>query len=94
MTNHLGLDLDLVELLAAVYADNAANHLGDDNHITEVGLDKRGLLVRGSGGLCVAELLDEAHGLALETAVHAAADARVHDIAQLLRGQVKEPAEL
>lgn len=94
MANHLGLDLDLVELLAAVYTDNAADHLGDDNHVAEVGLDERGLLVGESGGLCGAELLDEAHGLALETAVHAAADARVHDIAQLLRGKVEEPARV
>lgn len=60
MANHLGLDLDLVELLSAVYGHNTADHLGNNDHVTEVGLDGGGLLVRGGGGLCVAELLDEA----------------------------------
>ena len=60
MSDHLGLDLNLVELLSAVHGDNAANHLGNDNHVTEVGLDGGGLLVGRGGGLCVAELLDEA----------------------------------
>lgn len=32
--NHLGLDLDLVELLAAVDADDGTDHFGDDNHVT------------------------------------------------------------
>jgi hypothetical protein len=33
------------------------------------------------------------HGLALETPVHAPADTRVHDIAQLLRGKVEKLLE-
>lgn len=33
------------------------------------------------------------HGLALQTPVHTPADTRVHDIAQLLRGEVKELLE-
>ena len=60
MANHLGLDLDLVELLSTVYGHDTADHLGDNDHITEVGLDCGGLLVGRGGGLCVAELLDEA----------------------------------
>ena len=51
MADHLGLDFDLVELLAGVDADDAANHFGNDNHVTEVSLDKVGLLV-GAGLLC------------------------------------------
>ena len=52
MADHLGLDFDLVELLSGVDTDDGADHLGDDNHVTEVGLDKVGLLV-GLGLLCV-----------------------------------------
>jgi hypothetical protein len=51
VADHLGLDFDLVELLSGVDTDDAADHLGDDNHVTEVGLDEVGLLV-GLGLLC------------------------------------------
>lgn len=91
MADHLRLDLDLVELLAGVDTDDAADHLGDDDHVTQVRLDELGLLVGLGLLLGLAELLDQAHGLALQTAVEAAAGAGVHDITQLLRGEVEEP---
>lgn len=34
--------------LAVVDSDDRADHLGDDDHVTEVGLDGRGLLVDGA----------------------------------------------
>ena len=91
MANHLGLDLDLVEFLAGVDADDAANHLGDDNHVTEVRLDEVGLLVGLGLLLGLAELLDETHGLAGETAVEPSAGAGVDEIAEILSGEVEEP---
>jgi hypothetical protein len=53
-----------------------------------VGLDKIGLLVRLGLLLRLAELLDQAHGLALQAAVEPAAGAGVDDIAQLVGGEV------
>lgn len=91
VANHLRLDLDLVEFLARVDANDAADHLGNDNHVTEVGLDEVGLLVGLSLLLGLAELLDEAHGLALQTAVDSSASTGVNDIAELVGGEVKEP---
>lgn len=84
VANHLGLDLDLVELLARVDADDRANHLGNDNHVTEVRLDKIGLFVWLGLLLGLAKLLDQAHGAALETTVESATSASVNDIAELL----------
>ena len=66
--------------LAVVDTDDAANHLGDDNHVTEMGLDDGGLLIRGSLLLGLAELLDETHGLALETALEPSASTGVDDL--------------
>ena len=66
--------------LAVVDADDGANHLGDDDHVTEVGLDDRGLFVRGRLLLRLAELLDEAHGLALETALEPTAGTGVDEL--------------
>lgn len=90
MANHLRLDLDLVELLAGVDTNDASNHLGDDNHVSEVGLDEVGLLVGLGLLLGLSELLDEAHGAALQTAVDPSAGTGVDDISELVRGEVEE----
>lgn len=41
------LDLNTVEGLSVVHTNLAANHLGDDDHITQVGLDNLGLVASG-----------------------------------------------
>jgi hypothetical protein len=91
VANHLGLDLDRVELLAGVDADDGADHLGDDDHVAEVGLDGVGLLVGLGLLLGLAQLLDEAHGLALQAAVEPTTGAGVDDIAELLGGEIEKP---
>lgn len=91
--DHLRFDLDLVELLAAVDADDRADHLRHDDHVAQVRLDQVRLLV----GLCrllgFAQLLDQAHGFALEAAVEAAAGAGVHNVAELFGCQVEESGQ-
>lgn len=91
MANHLGLDLDLVELLSGVDTDDGTNHLRDNDHVTKVGLDEVGLLVGLSLLLGLTELLDQAHRLALKTAVEASTGAGMDEVAELLRGEVEEP---
>lgn len=93
MSNHLRLNFNLVELLAGVDTDDASNHLRNNDHVTEVGLDKVGLLVGLGLLLGLAELLDQAHGLALQATVEPAASTGVHDIAELLRREVEEPVK-
>ncbi len=90
MADHLGLDLDLVELLAGVDANDGANHLGDDNHVAEVGLDGVGLLVGLGLLLGLAQLLDQTHGAALQAAVDPAAGAGVDDITELVGAEVQK----
>lgn len=92
VADHLGLDLDLVEHLAGVDADDRADHLRDDDHVTQVSLDNIGLLVGLGLLLSLAELLDETHGLALQAAVDSSAGTGVNDITELVRGEVEEPA--
>ena len=55
-----------------------------------MGLDEIGLLVGLGFLLGFAELFNQAHWLALETAVEAAAGAGVYDIAELFGGEVEE----
>ena len=52
-----------------VNTNDRADHLGHDDHVPEMGLDHRGLLVGLCLALGLAELLDETHGAALETAL-------------------------
>src|SRR5690348_17149418 len=90
MSNHFRLDLDLVELLSGVDTNDRPDHLWDNNHVTQVRLDKIRLLSRLSLLLGLAQLLDQAHRLTLETAVETTARACVHDIAELVRGEVEQ----
>ena len=66
--------------LAVVDADDGANHLGDDDHVAQVGLDDGRLLVWRGLLLGLAQLLEEAHGLALETALEPPAGTSVDDL--------------
>merc|ERR1712029_922220 len=90
VADHLRLDLDGVELLARVDTNDGADHLRNDDHVTEVSLDDSGLLIRRGLLLRLAELLDQAHRLALEAAVEPSAGTGVDDIAELLAGEVEE----
>jgi len=87
---HLRLDLDGVEDLAVVDANNAANHLRDNNHIPEVGLDDCGLFIRGSLLLGLAQLLDQTHWAALKATAETTACTRVNKFNELLIAHVKE----
>jgi len=90
VANHFRLDLDLVELLAGVDTDDASNHLGNNNHVSQVSLDEVGLLVGLGLLLGLSELLDKAHGAALQAAVNPSAGAGVDDISELVRGEVEK----
>jgi hypothetical protein len=93
MSHHLRLDLDLVELLSAVHTDNTSNHLRHDDHIAQMRLDLVGLLVRLGVLFGFAELLDQAHRLALETTVEPTACAGVEEVAEGGRGEVEESSQ-
>jgi len=79
--------------LSRVDTNHATNHLRDDNHVTQMGLDEIWLLIWLRLLLRLAELLDESHGLALQPTVEPAAGAGVDDVAELLGGEVKESVQ-
>jgi hypothetical protein len=49
VSDHLGHDAHKVEYLAVVHSDVGVDHLGDDQHISKVGLDGHGLVKRSAG---------------------------------------------
>lgn len=68
VSNHFRADFDLVENLSVVDSDLGANHLRDDDHVTEMCLDYSCFLVRKHLDLCLSDFLDEAHWLSLQPA--------------------------
>lgn len=93
VADHLRLDFDLVEFLAAVDTNDAADHLWHDDHVSEVCLDEIGLLV----GLCVllglAQLLDQTHRAALEASVESTAGAGMEDVDEFVGGDVEQSVD-
>ena len=69
-------------------------HLGNDDHVAEVGADSLGLLAADDLLLRLAKLLDELHGLAGEAALEAAADARAEEVDERLGLHVEELLEV
>jgi len=96
VSDHVSLDLNGGEDLAVVYADNAANHLRDDNHVTKVGLDDFGLVVRATLLLGLEQLRLELLHWPLEeqTTREAPACARMDNVHQLLGGHVEQSIEV
>ena len=68
VTDHFGLDFDLVKGLAVVDGHHAADHLGYDNDVTQMGLDHGGLLQWRRVLLGLAQLLQQSERLAFQTA--------------------------
>jgi hypothetical protein len=96
MVDHLGFDLDLIEDLSVVDTDDGSDHLGDDDNITEMGLDTGGLLtdLAGHSLLGLAETLEEVLLSALDATVEVAALAATKELDQILRLHVKELIEV
>jgi hypothetical protein len=90
VTNHLGLDLNLVESLTVVDTEDRADHLGNNDHVAQVSLDRSGLLVRSSGLLGGTELLDQTHGLAVKTTGKSTASTGMDDLGKLLSVELEE----
>lgn len=77
------LNFNLVENLSVVDTNNAANHLGNNDHITEMGLDASGLLVLRALKLGLTETLDEGEGLTLKATVEASTGTAVDEVDEL-----------
>lgn len=67
VANHVVLDLHLVEGLAIVHANDAANHLWNNDHVPQMGPHWLWLLSLISLLLSLSQLLDESKRLALES---------------------------
>ena len=94
VTNHVGLDLDWVPVLATVALDNRVAHLGDDDAVSEVSLDGLWLLACWNVLLGLSELLHEAVILGLDTTSESPSLSGIHQSNDLLLGHIKEFVQL
>jgi hypothetical protein len=83
VTSHLRLDFNLVEDLTVVNTNDGTNHLRDNDHVTEVGLDSLRLLTGRGRLLGSTELLDKTHRLALKTTLESSAGTTVDHLHEL-----------
>merc|ERR1711975_204543 len=88
VSDHVSLDLHLVEHLAIVHTNNRSNHLGENDHVAQVSLDALGLLALSSVAclLCSAEALEEGVVLTLQTMLEAATGTSVDKVHELSHG--------
>ena len=56
----------LVESFSLVDTNDAADHLGHDDHVSQMRLDGIGFLIGKARLLALTQLLDKTHGLSLE----------------------------
>jgi hypothetical protein len=73
MSDHVGLDFNLVECFSVVHAYDGTNHLRDDGHVAKVGSHRLGLLARSFCGLpSFTKLLYQCHALPVQSTLESA----------------------
>jgi len=96
VSDHVGLDLHLVEHLTVVHTDDRADHLWEDDHVAQVSLDALGLLA--SCGVAIllgsTKTLKESIVLALETVLETATGTSVHKVHELSHGHHEKVLEI
>jgi len=93
VTDHFWLDFDLVEHLSVVDADNGADHLGNDDDRSKMGLDAGGLgsgLVGVDSALGSSESLEEVFLSALDASGVVTSLAAAEELNEVFGLQVQE----
>jgi len=90
VSNHLGLDFDLVEGLAVVDSHNASNHLWHNDHVPEVSLDHGGFFQSWGFLLGLAQTFHQSHWFTLESTSKPPPYSAVKQLHQLLIVHVQQ----
>lgn len=90
MTNHLRLNLNLVKGLSIVNTNIGSNHLRDNDHVTQMSLHHRGLLLKGSLTNGLTETLDQGSGSTTKSTAEATTSTSVQQLNKLLSGQLDQ----
>lgn len=90
VTDHFRFNFNLAEIFAVIDTDDRAGHFGNDNHVSQVGLDNFGFLIWRSLFLGFAQFLDQGHWLAFQTTGETSAGTAVHQFNQLVAKKIKK----
>ena len=90
VADHFGLDFNGVENLTVVDTDDGADHFGDNDHVSQVGLDDGGLFVFGASQLGGSQLLDQTHGLGTEASRESSSHSGAAELGKFLVLQFDE----
>lgn len=63
--------------------DNTTDHIRDDDHVTEMGLDNSGLVFTSGFSLGLADTIDQGHRLALKTTDYTATSTAMNKFDEL-----------
>lgn len=84
VADHLRLDLNSVENLTVVDTDDGTDHLWDNDHVSQVGLDNSRLLVGWGGQLSSSQLGNQTHWLGAQTSGESSSDSGAAKLGELL----------
>jgi len=90
VSNHVRLNLNLVEGLTVVNAHNVANHLGDDEHAAKVSTNGVGLLTFRGRFLDLPKLINKGSALDVKTARKATTGTSVEEAGKFLILEIEE----
>lgn len=90
VANHLWLDLDGVENLTVVDTNQRTNHLWNDNHVSQVGLDNSWLLVLWSSQLSSSQLGNQTHWLGAQASGESSSDSGTAKLGEFVGLQLQQ----
>lgn len=91
VSQHIWLNLYLIECLSIVYTDDATNHLWYDDHVSQVRADWLWLFTSSFHGFSsLAELLDEGHALSVQPSLESTALTGAVKLYKFVNAHIKE----
>uniref|UniRef100_A0A7C9DNY2 Uncharacterized protein n=1 Tax=Opuntia streptacantha TaxID=393608 RepID=A0A7C9DNY2_OPUST len=90
VTDHFWLDFDLVEGLTIVHTNDATNHLGNYDHVAKMSPHWFRFLTRWGLPFRFPELLDQSHGLALQTPAEPSPNTSREELNELISRNVEQ----
>lgn len=94
VSNHLRLDLNGVENLTVVDTNQRANHLRNNNHVSQVSLNNGRLLVSWSSQLSSSQLGNQAHRLGAQTSGESSSNSSAAELGEFLSLQLQQLGEV
>ncbi len=94
MPNHFRFDFNLIESLPIVHTNDASNHFRYYDHIAQVGSHWFWLLTSWGLTFRLAKLLDQGHGLSLQSPLEPSSGTGLEELDKLISGHVEKRIQI